>query len=374
MIDFPVLYEGDIPHWVWTTSGLSYFLIFVLYYKHVVYNALWSKTHAFAKKSLFVLIFIFSVCAIYTGDFSHYQLTVKTEVGIDHLEEVYHWIIRFVNHNYLAFRILLWGGGIALLFLSFKKFKIDPYRSLFYLFASYITFYSYTRAGVAQAVYFCGFSLLFKKGNNSQVTRLLGLLLLVSSYFFHKSILVLIIFSPLCFLPINKKTLPVYLLSLIIVFVLANRLVTNVLETFAEFEAFSESIETYTKNVGKYNMGSGFVSIITYYWGQAIFHVPFWLCAISFFKYQGKRKIPNNILALFRLSFALYGFVIIMLISFGSISAFYYRFERMLIIPITVMANYLYQEKIFSRRRYSSFVLLGALLILEDFFYRIFFT
>ena len=376
MIDFPILYESGTPHWAWTICGLGYFLIFVLYYRRVVNNSLWSKTTIFARYSLFCLVFIFSVCAFYTGDFSHYQLTVKTEESIDHLEEVYHWLIGFVNHNYFLFRFLLWGGGTVFIFLSFRDFGISPYRSLFYLFASYITFYSYTRAGVAQAIFFIGFAIFFNRENRTIIFRLCGLVLLLLSFFFHRSLLVLVILSPLCFLPINKYTFPIYVFAILVVIASTSIWLNNALHYLMEYEEYSEVLEIYTSTGGDYviSRSNRIIPFITYYWGKAIFHVPFWCCMISISRHKNRERIPNGIKAVIRLSLVLYIFIIVTLFSFGSASAFYYRYERMLVIPVTVMVNYLYQENIFSQKTYRNFILLGSILMMWDFFYRIIFT
>ena len=373
MIDFPILFEGSLPHWIWTVCGFAYYFILLFYYRRVVSNKLWEETKPYTKHFLFFCIAVFAICAFYTGDFSHYQEIVKTERDINHMEDVYQAVISFVNNNYLLFRIIFWGGGTLLLMVAFKNCSLDPYRSLFYLFASYITSFSYSRAGVALAVYFCGVSFMFDNGKRGLLLRLLGLGLVVSSYFFHNSLLVPVILTPVAFIPINKKTLFVYLFAVLALFVFSDSLLGNIMREAMTIEDISERIDAYKLKIG-FRAHSGLIPTITFFWLKLIVHLPFWVAVVMVFKHQSSYHIPGNIMAMFRISVLLYVFFMLMFSVYGEVSPFYYRYEGMIYIPITIMINYLYQEHILSRKTFERLILFGALWLCWDFFYRIFFT
>lgn len=373
MIDFPILYENGIviPHWAWEVCGFAYFFILILYYRRVVYNVLWAKTKDPSKVFLFLLIMTFCVCEICTGDFIGTQETVKTYHGIDHLEVIYPTIIEFVHNNYLAFRLLLWGGGVFLMTQSFKNFGIDPYRSLFYLFASYVTYYSYTRAGVAMTVFFYGFSFLFDKKRKNRLLMLIGITLILLSFFFHRSMALLILLTLFSFMPLYKKLVPLYLFAIIAVFIMANYLSQQILSIAMGVEDLSEQAEIYQLRTGTQFVGT-ILSKIIFLWQKMVFHIPFWITMIALFKNQRVVHIPANILALSKLSAILYIYFMLMLFVYSSDSPFYYRYEGMMYIPLTIMVNYLYKVRVLSRKTYSRLILLGALCLCWTFFYRIF--
>lgn len=373
MIDFPLFYEKGIviPHWAWEVCGFAYFLIFILYYRRVVYNVLWAETEYPSKVFLFLLIMTFCVCEICTGDFIGTQETVKTYHGIDHLEVIYPTIIEFVHNNYLAFRLLLWGGGVFLMTQSFKNFGIDPYRSLFYLFASYVTYYSYTRAGVAMTVFFYGFSLFFYKERKNIFLTLIGVTLILLSFFFHRSMVLLILITPLCLLPFYKKFVPLYLFAVIIVFVMANYLLQQIFSIVMKVEDLSEQAEIYQLRDGTQFVGT-LLSRIVFLWQKMVFHIPFWITMIALYNKRRLVHIPVNILTLSKLLAILYVFFMLMLFVYGSDSPFYYRYEGMMYIPLTIMVNYLYKVRALSRKTYSRLLLLGALCLCWNFFYRSF--
>lgn len=378
MIDFPNM-PPFAPKWAWILSGVIYFSILLIYNK-------WGFTRpvSFAnnakKNSLVALVFIFCITAIYCGDWVHMQILVHDTISTEYkkgysIEMVYFLLANLLNGNYLLFRIVVWGGGLYFLMRSFKESHLDPYRCLFFLFGIYITTFAYSRSSAAHAVFFCGLVTLFQsKEYRKNISLITGIVLLVASVFLHRSMLALVILTPLVLVPLNRRT---YVLLLIGVVVLLSfmwgSLFEGVLGTLMESDEYAHRIELYENASGSQNFSFD-INGLFFLWYKGIIHIPFWFCIIHINKRISKDKVPYNIQAVYRFSILLYMFTMMMMLKYGSASAFYYRYEAMLYIPITIMVGYLFQNGFILRDKYTLLFWVCALSQCKDFIYRILFT
>ena len=58
--------------------------------------------------------------------------------------------------NYFLFRLAVWGGSLALIIATARKFGASVYRTLFVVLAGFIVTYSYARATLAMSVFSMG--------------------------------------------------------------------------------------------------------------------------------------------------------------------------------------------------------------------------
>lgn len=374
MIDFPIM-PPVAPKWAWGFSGIMYLVILLIYNKWAFVRPDFSVRYS-KKYSLVALVFIFCITAIYCGDWVHMQTIVLSIFNSEYeqghsIEIVYYWLTNFLNGNYLLFRIVVWGGGLYFLMRSFKESHLDPYRCLFFLFGIYITTFAYSRSGAAHAVFFCGLVTLFQSKEYRKNTSLItGIVLLIASVFLHRSMLALVILTPLVLVPMNRRT---YVLLLIGVMVLFSFMWIGILEgaidAMMEYDEFSHRIELYENTSGNYIMSYD-INGLFFLWYKGIIHIPFWFCIIHI----SKNKVPYCIQAVYRFSILLYMFTIMMMLVYGSASTFYYRYEAMLYIPITIMVGYLFQNGFILRDKYILLFWACALSQCKDFIYRILFT
>ena len=366
----------------WTLSGLLYFFILAFYNRSAMNN--YGVTYGYYSASIknkifFILVFIYCLCAFYCGDWAHLQTLLKESLGAEYIagygiEKVYYYLNEKLNGNYLLFRTVVWGGGLVCLYNSFKFAHLNPSRSLYFLFGIYITAFVYTRAGFALAIFYLGLVLLFQPKEERTVWKLaIAIALIVSSTYFHRSILVLACLSPLTFVPISRKNILVILLGVAVFSFFVERFFDSAWTTLMTSDEYSHRMEVYE------NIAGGGISItfdqngLFLLWYKAIVHLPFWVSIIAVYKRSGFEKIPLVIQAVFRFSIILYAFLLMMLLTYGSASAFYYRYEGMLYIPITILMCFLKENRYISQERFSFIFWLCALSCGKDFIYRMLF-
>ena len=380
MFDFPIMPEVATKM-SWTFSGLLYFMILALYNKRAMlcYSAGYGLFSENSNNKFFMyLIFIYCLCAFYCGDWAHLQTILKTSLNEDYvagygIEKVYILLNEQLNGNYLLFRTIVWGGGLICLYHSFKYAGINPCNSLFFLFGIYITSFAYSRAGCALAIFYLGFVLLFQSKENCTKLRLaIAISLIVASTFFHRSLLVLACLTPIALVPITNKNMPILLIGLFLFSFFASRLYNMVFGTLMASEEYAHRVEVYESIAGSNSITFNLNGLF-YLWYKAIVHLPFWICIITLNKRIGIDNIPITIQAVFRFAIILYTFSIMMLFTYGSASAFYYRYEGMLYIPITIMMCFLKENKYIPIKEFRLVFWICAWSCGKDFIYRIVF-
>lgn len=163
-------------------------------------------------KKFFFLFSLFAVFAFHTGDFAHYAelvIYIKKWGDITHLEGFYVWLARLLHGNYFLWRLVVWGCFFYLLYLTLKKLHRDNFLSLF-LFCSILLPMSVEgRYVLGLMLFIYGFvSSLSSRGKE----KFFSILLLLCSYFLHRSIVLLFFLIPLSFVRLNRKRIIILIL------------------------------------------------------------------------------------------------------------------------------------------------------------------
>lgn len=131
-----------------------------------------------------------------------------------HMEPPYFWIVDLAG-NYYLWRTIVWGVATATMMISIKRFKCNYISTYVFITLFYILSFYKLRGSLGISLFFLGYSLIYT--NHSRVSLkdlIIGIALVISSFFFHKSMFVpLAILVVIWFIPLNKKTL---LISLIL--------------------------------------------------------------------------------------------------------------------------------------------------------------
>lgn len=245
------------------------------------FNA-WQKPH---KINLFkykiYLFLIFLVCVIsYTGDFYHYFLMFGRTVGgkayLGHLEEIYQFIVDFSEGEYYLWRAIIWGCAILALSITFRTIKINPFV-VWFVFISYgLIFFQNGRVSLAMSILFLGIALTSKK-NIIIPLRILGILLIVASMFFHKSMgfgLIIYVLSLICFklkkyniiLCILLIPILVYLLRLILGDVIAMQVSGDSSMSLKAAQSYLNNDEFENHGIGRFiQLGTLWINFILWF-------------------------------------------------------------------------------------------------------------
>ena len=208
---------------------LSVILILVLYLtlkKVQKRNDVLPKTKTQGSLLLFAIICLFS---FYDTDWFHYQEVLEQfkhtkfiEYGVNtHLEDGYIDIARFVNYNYILFRLVVWCGALSLFCLTTKRLNLRLDTSLFCLLP-YVIFFTYGRVTLTMAIAFYLFSYIVKPTKFFKwiIIVIASLLIFNTTNSLHKSSVMLVPVFILSIFPLRKENLKwiAVLFVLIIVF------------------------------------------------------------------------------------------------------------------------------------------------------------
>lgn len=362
MIDFYNFDEFSIPMSVKTLFWGLYMVIFVFTIWKLLRLRIKSQQIAeIPKPKLFILYFaLYAVFYCINSDYFNYREWVRMPFFEDwEKEQVYFLIIQFcrmlpINYHFEMFRLIVWGGGLLLVFYTAKMYRdlLMPGWVILFLFVFYSSVYCYARASLAMAVYFMGISLLLCK--KEPLWKILGMVLVVYSYSFHHQMIVGIVVLPFILLPFEKKRiLFISLLLLVIIMVGVAFIMSNpeFMETTFGYDDLAEKIEQYNEAEQKAFRMSTFIRYLNIFY-------PFFLITVIFQKHKHQ---PKAITKLYRITFALLLVSVAFFMVSGSRSVYTYRVLYIAIIPMSIMIAYCHKQNYFKSYHLVIMLLLALL-------------
>lgn len=140
----------------------------------------------------YLIIILFCLFSFWGSDWFHYaeKYSLMVEDYQTTIESVYYFIAQNLSPNYLVFRMVIWGGGLILLYFTVKRLDINIDLFLLVFGCIWVIYFSYARVSLAMAVLFFGSSFLIKPiGKNYIFSYIIGVALIALSIYFHKSAL-----------------------------------------------------------------------------------------------------------------------------------------------------------------------------------------
>ncbi|HBN06311.1 MAG TPA: hypothetical protein DD434_11080, partial [Bacteroidales bacterium] len=301
------------------------------------------------------LIFIFFIFSFFDGDWYHYYEGISAMklygrnfellTGYESIELPFWFIAKFVNYNYILFRIIVWGAIFTLVFKTQKRLELDKNTFLIsFVFISMLLL-SYSRVSLSMALAFYGYSFIVKPKTNSKLrSYIFGLLFIISSLFFHKSAIILLITLPLSLLEIRKKTIFVaFIFFPILIYVIKTIGLEYVMSKSIDDKSII-NIKTAHFYLNEDIMQRGIAMYIANFLFYSVCYSIFLIIIRHIFseKYYNLPKYIQN-----------YQNVIFWIILFssvflftGTIQVFFYRLLNFSIIPISIFISYLLSNKI----------------------------
>lgn len=355
MIDF---------NWTSLTFNLAllFFVLFILYivmyYKKCVTCPNWQQTKGSFCLLLFSLLLIIVVANGNGSDWFSYQGMVWEysflEGAINYGEPIYWYIIKFVNRNYLLFRLVVWGGAFLVTCLSFRRFNVNVNVAVFALVSMYLCTFNYARATLGMACYFGGLSFVLKPlKKNKLINLLLIVLLFIGAYSFHHSMLTLLVFTIVVLLPVER---PVILVGLIVLLPVIASLISsnfNYIDRFGD-EYLSNKVAGGVAHVGEAANVYGMITNVINY---GSFFLPLVVFSVALFKHH--KKIEKSIIRLYRITLCVSFFAISFLFMGMNSLLLFYRHLYMTMIPLIILCTYFYEYQLLSRRWFSIIVIWG---------------
>lgn len=321
-----------------------YWLLYIIPFLFLWGKSLYKKKEFPKAISTYFFISFFALFAVFyciNSDYFAYRDWVS---GRDFTfwakEQIYVLIILLckllpTNYPYEAFRLIVWGGAVILVYFSARQYKekLNSGAVVFFLFVLFSSTFCYARASLAMSVFFAGLSLFFYAQGRLQ--KMLSMTLAVSSFFFHYEMIVGIGLLPCLFIPFEKRKSRIFIL---VVFVIGLAVISYLLSNpqFVDIlfgnDDMSDKIEDFNDKEGGSFRLSTFVNYFKYY-----------LLLILFSIYLKKNNENEKfILGLYRITCGIMMVATIFAIVAGVRSTYTYRILYISMIPLSIMLSYFY--------------------------------
>lgn len=304
----------------------------------------------------FFIIFIFCIFAFWGNDWFHIAVSytsLKTDAINSHLEDIYIFLIQKICPDYLTFRFIVWGTALLLYGLTIKVFKIDKNIAWLCFVAVGLLWFSYARSSLAMAMMFLSFA-LYNADNSSFMKKILAVLLLIGSYYFHKSALfgiVLIILSSLL-KKINTTRLVFLVLSLPLLYYALGVFLNQyaALDVDSDSDMWSASVNSAQLYMGRDLTISGLGLLVQQFTERATYILIACMGVKASIDKKHNIVLTNSIRALISLLVLMVIVAFMFQFDFGFNTSFIAdRFFRFSFIPASLLLAYFFTNNIYPR-------------------------
>ncbi len=318
-----------------------------------------------------LLLLVFCLFAYWDTDFFTFRETFYTELK-DFRDPLYYYIGEISLGSYTIFRLLIWGTALYLFKKTLNRFEISQNIAAYIFAVFFLLTFSYARVSLGMAMYFYGLSFLIRPSQNSRFWGIIwGLIFVGCSYYGHRSLMVLILLTPLSLIKLDKKSF--FVIAVIgMVFsglaaTLLSEIIAGTLILSDDFGGAGEAAEQYA-NIEieqEYNWKFELMRNLRFWSFYVALAYIVWKIAFS----HDSRLISDGIkrLATLCLGILIFSVSFLMLPSWGA-EAIGYRYLFMLGIPTCVILSYLATRE-YCKPRTLLFILLLALLYAEGFIF-----
>lgn len=306
----------------------------------------------------FFIILIFCVFDQTSGDYFHYRDDIL-EMQKYHekhygMEWIYNQLIMLFDYSYIMFRIFVWGGALIFYRKILTELKLHNVISYSLMALVLLRYFSYGRYALAVSMFLYGFVLLF---NESMARKKIGILLVVFSVLFHKTIIVLF---PLLFLinvPFNIFTVSSCVFAVPLIASIINN---NIADYMTLLDPELNRVEIRYLNAER-EYDNSIREIFMFY----SYLLPLVFFLYKFYKLKKDNTVPKVYSYMFKLVLLIFYVVIILyFVDFGSASI-YNRIRIISFYPICILVTY-YISRFSEQGLSRSCLIMLLLLYLSD--------
>lgn len=144
--------------------------------------------------------------------------------AVSYYEPVFIWLAGIVNYNYFLWRTLIWAPSCFLIIYAGKRLDVLN-RNFLLSIILFLAFLTCTRNILGISLLLLGCVLLLEDKRHSRVW---GLALIVASFFFHRTMLITIVFAGAALVKQNRKSIILLLILYPVATILATYLIENI--------------------------------------------------------------------------------------------------------------------------------------------------
>lgn len=283
---------------------------------------------------LYLIFLLYSVFTFFGGDRMAYRDMVADagEYGFMYfinMEAVYVWFGILVGGSFILWKIIVYGLSLLLIHLSLKRLGVNNLVSLLFFVGLCLISYGSTRGVLAYAVYVFGLSFIKEK---KTMFVILGWAIILSSYFFHNSMIPIIAMTPLVYMNLSKIKVIILLLIFPFIQMAFNALVSGVFDQFAFFAEDYDQAYLLQKNDAYFNeariKGGRHTFAISYLLINLISLFLDSVILLVGFKEYFKERVPERLTTYLSMGFFLFYFA--WLLRFSTMSNNMFMHERYL--------------------------------------------
>ena len=333
-------------------SYLFYIVMFIIASPYKNY-----KKHSYVVHSKGIILFficyaLLNVFSFWEYDTYHTWEDFQQGTNLYGYEDIYQKLAQNVGDSYFLWRSIVWIPACLFLYKSASYLKLVNSKLLLsiVLFGGFI---GYTRAMLGFTILLYGV-ILFVDSENKR-TKLIGLLIVVLSYFFHKSMYVAILFAFFALYPLKRKQIKLLLIIFPILASLTTFLVVS----------FSDMFSLFNLSAGVGDAGDGVVSrvldnekLLMNTSGKIMkiieicpqYMIMFYM-GIQIYKKKIFENLSHQFTFHFLFRFAFWGFYVASLFYFTDFSSWIYeRFKHIAFFPmLIVLTAFFTYEKSYSK-------------------------
>lgn len=304
-------------------------------------------------------IVIFTIFSFWGSDWFHYQedfRKIKTYANIrTHIEPVYIFIIKQLCPHYFVFRAIVWGSGLLLMSLTLRRLHLKSPLAWFFFGTLFLPLYAYARVSLAIAMVVYGAVLIDRPfENHKYLSYTLGVAIIASSFFFHKSAIVGIAALAFSFIARDPKsyTWLLYALGFLLCVFLSKYIIESFLNTSIQAEdEFAKSGQSYlgrTHSSAEHGIGA-----LIY---MCLERLPYYLTALLSYKILKEFQVAQGVHILLKFQLFITLFASLFFFDTGAnTSIFYGRVLRFMLIPASIILCYAYEYKLYPKLVLSIF-------------------
>lgn len=356
MLDIELLMQEE--------ATLNQYIISFVLMNVVFFIAYLNKDKGYRVMFTWFMILIFCLYAFWDTDYFTFRYIFHTELK-GFRDPLYYYLGEVSFGSYTIFRLLIWGTALYLFKKTIDRFKISPNIAAYIFAIFFLLTFSYARASLGMAMYFYGLSYLIKLPQRDRFWSIVwGVLFICCSYYGHRSLMALILLTPLAFIKLNKKSF----ITIAIIGALASGLAATLLADIIsgtimlsdDFGAAGEAAEKYA-NIDveiEYNWKYTLMRNLRFYSFYAAIAYIVWKIVFS----NESTQISDSIkrLATICLGILIFAISFMVLPSWGA-EAIGYRYLYMLGIPVCIIMSYIASNKLCKPRTVSLLLLLAFL-------------
>lgn len=329
---------------MYTESLEDYWLDFILV--NITYIASYFhrniKGGAFAGLS-WCLCLVFCLFAFWDSDYFSFQNWFIYQSNKGFRDLLYPVLHPFALGNYTLFRFYIWGAALLLYAKTAQRFGICKNSAVFFFAFFFLMTFSYARASLGMAFYFLGISYILIKKESSLRRYIICAACFFMAFAAHRSMIVLILFTPCMLLPVNKRNVIIALCALPVL----SGIMPYIFEYLASNGDQSDSLQEVYSSAEGY---SNYQLAVTFNWKFMLttqlrnwsFYTAMALAVyICIKKYKTKTTISKDITRLTALTFCVMYLAVLLFISGkGTNYGYYimgYRFLYATGIPLCIL-------------------------------------